>query len=179
MIHTSVEFMGEALLKKEGNFVQRKQLAELGFKPKLPDFKVYTLFRLVPPSFRPIPLAVTQTFRPTPHPAYLHPCPAPPETPLDPTPVTESGSAPTPPIFPTFFPSGLRFCHSFLKPRPLTAEVSPRPPPLGPDPVTHLYPLPLHPRPASSGIVPFTSHSSLAPFSPGSEAAPAPEAQSR
>ena len=70
--------MGEALLKKEGNFVQRKQLAELGFKPKLPDFKVYTLFRLVPPSFRPIPLAVTQTFRPTPHPAYLHPCPAPP-----------------------------------------------------------------------------------------------------
>ena len=119
---------------------KKKQLAELGFKPRLPDFKVYILFRLVPPSFRPIPLAVTQTFRPTPNPAHLHPCPAPPETPMDSTPVTDSGSAPTPPIFSTFFPSGLRFCHSFLKPRPLTADVSPRPPPLGPDPVTHPYP---------------------------------------
>ena len=73
--------MGEALLKKEGNFVQRKQLAELGFRPKLPDFKVYTLFRQVPAYFRPIPLAVTQTFRPTPHAADFRPCPAPPETP--------------------------------------------------------------------------------------------------
>ena len=168
----------EELLKKKGNFVQKKQLAELGFKPRLPDFKVYILFRLVPPSFRPIPLAVTQTFRPTPNPAHLHPCPAPPETPMDSTPVTDSGSAPTPPIFSTFFPSGLRFCHSFLKPRPLTADV-PHARPLW-APTLSLIPTP--PTPSTPRLFrnrAFHFHSSLAPFSPGSAAAPAPEAQSR
>lgn len=79
-------------------------------------------------------------FVPPPHPAHFHPCPAPPETPMDSTPVTDSGSAPTPADLFHVLPLRAPLLSLIPQAPPLICRRSSRPPPLGPDPVTHPYP---------------------------------------
>lgn len=117
--------------------------------PSNPQFKVYTLFPRTTAPTRPVSHCHSNLW---PHP---FPDPAPLETPLDSTPVNSpSGSAPShyfPLLFRTF---------------PWPASSRPTPPKRPPGPT-------------SSWLAPFTSGSGLALSSPGSGAAPAPEAQSR
>ena len=119
---------------------KKNQLAELGSKPRLPDFKVYILFRLVPPSFRPIPLAVTQTFRTTPSPCPLSPLPRPSRDPYGLHASHGFRLRHDPADFFHVLPLRDPLLSLIPQAPPLICRRSSRPPPLGPNPVTHPYP---------------------------------------